>query len=204
MGIADRKERQKAELRDQILTAARELFLERGVEKTSIRNIADKIEYSPGTIYQYFKDKGDILHHLHQDGFIELGNRFKVLRSVSDPMERLKAMGQVYIDFALEFTDMYDLMFIMQAPMDFLAKHEEEWNEGKATFNALKSTVAECMDKGHFAGHELEPLSYLIWSTVHGLVTLEIRQRNKAVITCRPNVIVQDAYQGFIKIMERL
>ena len=52
MGISDRKEREKEELRERILVAAKTLFLQKGIEKTSIRNIADLIEYSPGIIYQ--------------------------------------------------------------------------------------------------------------------------------------------------------
>jgi AcrR family transcriptional regulator len=205
VGITDRKERQKADLRDLILDAARKLFLEQGVEKTSIRNIADMIEYSPGTIYQYFKDKDDILHDLHHEGFVELGKRFHVLQSVQNPMDRLMAMGKEYIRFAGEHSDLYDLMFIMEAPINFLVKHEEEqWNEGLATFGALKNTVQDCMNAGHFSDHELEPLSYLIWSAVHGMVSLEIRRRNQSVIKCRPESIVSESYDEFLKIIKKL
>ena len=59
MGIPDRKEREKQELRDLILKEARALFLEEGFEKTSLRKIAERIEYSPTTIYLYFKDKNE-------------------------------------------------------------------------------------------------------------------------------------------------
>ena len=52
----NRKEREKVEMKRQILDAARSLFLEQGFEKTSIRNIAEVIEYSAGTIYLYFKE----------------------------------------------------------------------------------------------------------------------------------------------------
>ena len=90
MGIAERKERDKEELRERILVAAKTLFLEKGVEKTSIRNIADLIEYSPGSIYHYFKDKNEIFHALHQGGFQQLMSRMEVLAAVSNPMERLK------------------------------------------------------------------------------------------------------------------
>jgi AcrR family transcriptional regulator len=53
MGISDRKEREKQEMKQLIIDAAMRMFVEDGYEKTSIRNIADKIEYSPGTIYLY-------------------------------------------------------------------------------------------------------------------------------------------------------
>jgi hypothetical protein len=56
MGIAERKEREREEVKDLILNAAREIFLAEGYENTSMRKIASKIEYSPGIIYST-KDK---------------------------------------------------------------------------------------------------------------------------------------------------
>ena len=69
MGITDRKEREKQELKDLILKEAKAVFLEEGYEKTSIRKIADRIEYSPTTIYLYFKDKSELLLELHKQSF---------------------------------------------------------------------------------------------------------------------------------------
>ena len=57
MGIKERQVRQKEVLRQDILDAARDLFIEEGYENTSMRKIAERIEYSPTTIYYYFKDK---------------------------------------------------------------------------------------------------------------------------------------------------
>ena len=51
-----------------IIDAALRMFVEDGYEKTSIRNIADKIEYSPGTIYLYYKDKDELLYAVQKDG----------------------------------------------------------------------------------------------------------------------------------------
>ena len=56
MGIAGREVREKSAHRQAILTAAQHLFNEQGFEKVSMRNIAEAIEYSPATIYLYFKD----------------------------------------------------------------------------------------------------------------------------------------------------
>ena len=69
MGISERKEREKAEMKKQILAAAIELFIEQGFDNVSIRKIAEKIEYSPASIYTYFNDKGAILFDLLQEGF---------------------------------------------------------------------------------------------------------------------------------------
>ena len=57
MSSADRKAREKEELKALILKASMKLFVEKGIEQTTIRNIADAIDYSIGTVYVYFKDK---------------------------------------------------------------------------------------------------------------------------------------------------
>jgi AcrR family transcriptional regulator len=205
MAIADRKAREKENLKSLILQGAKKLFVDRGIEQTTIRNIADEIDYSVGTVYVYFKDKSAILHELHTGGFTELGGYFKELYSIADPMERLRVMGRIYIKFAIENAEMYDLMFNLKAPMEFLdAVNEEEWNEGKATFDVLNTTVKQCIDEGHFKGHNLEPLSFMIWSLVHGMCCLEIRQRSKGVNLTNPETIVIDAYNEFLKMIYKL
>lgn len=204
MGIAERKAKEKEELKALILRAARKLFVEKGIDQTTIRNIANAIEYSVGTVYVYYKDKNDILYDLHTQGFKQLGGEMRVLFNVADPMERLKAMGRVYLRFAIENPDMYDLMFNMKAPMDFLeSMHKEDWNEGKATFDVLRSTVKECMSKGHFKGHELEPLAFTIWGLVHGMASLHSSQRVKGVNLKNPDTVLMEGYEEFVKMMDK-
>ena len=205
MSVSDRKARDKENLKSLILQGAKKLFVEKGIEQTTIRNIADEIDYSVGTVYVYFKDKNDILHDLHSGGFTELGGYFRELYIIADPMERLRVMGRIYIKFALENPEMYDLMFNLKAPIEFLdAVNEEEWNEGKATFDVLNKTVKQCIEEKHFKGHNLEPLSFMIWSLVHGMCCLEIRKRSKGVNLTKPDSIVIDAYNEFLKIIEKL
>jgi AcrR family transcriptional regulator len=205
VGTAERKAKEKLELSGLILQAAKKLFVENGVENTTIRNIAEAIDYSIGTVYVYFKDKNEILYALHKQGFTELSKNFAILYNVSDPMERLRAMGRVYMKFAFENAEMYDLMFNLKAPMEFLETiNNEEWNEGKATFDVVRSTVMECMQKGHFVGHKAEPLAFMIWSLVHGMCCLEIRQRTKGVALEKPETIMEEGYNEFLKIIEKL
>jgi AcrR family transcriptional regulator len=204
MGISERKAKEKEELKSLILRAAKKLFVEQGVEQTTIRRIASEIDYSVGTVYVYYKEKNDILYDLHMQGFKQLGSEMKVLFSVADPMERLKALGRVYTQFAIENPDMYNLMFTLRAPLDFLdSMNEENWNEGKGAFDVLKTTVNECMDNGHFKGHQLEPLSFAIWGTVHGMVSLHISQRIKGVNLTDPDTMVAKGYEDFVMMLDK-
>jgi AcrR family transcriptional regulator len=177
MGLADRKEREKADMKLKILEAAKKLFLEKGFEKTSIRNIADLIEYSPGTIYLYFKDKNDLLFELHQIAFQGLILALSSIKLEGNAINRLEDMGNHYIKFAFENPEMYNLMFIMEAPMESLACNNDIWDDGMKAFDLLKFLVADCQSEGYLSAFNLEDASLMIWSSVHGLVALKSRKR---------------------------
>jgi AcrR family transcriptional regulator len=204
MGVAERKAKEKEELRGLILSTAERLFAEKGIEQTTIRSIAKEIEYSVGTVYLYFKDKNQIFHELHTEGFLKLAKEMRTLFRVSDPMERVKALGRTYMSFALENTQMYDLMFNMRAPMEFVKEHEDqEWHEGSNAFDALRNTVKECMEQGYFEGHSLEPLSFTIWSCVHGMCSLYIRERVKGATGQDPEKLLYESFEDFLLLLNK-
>jgi AcrR family transcriptional regulator len=204
MTISARKERQKEELKAKILQAAKALFMEKGFEETSIRNIAEKIEYSPTTIYLYFKDKDEIFHALHTEGFTLLNQYFRPLAHVADPFERLKAMNKVYVNFAKENGEFYDLMFIINSPMKSVEKEEGDWKEGRRAFEFLIGTVNECIEKGYFAGMNPEILAFTVWSTVHGICSLEIRNRCSVVSDLNQENLSDKATALFQEMLERM
>jgi AcrR family transcriptional regulator len=204
MTIANRKERQKEELRGKILEAAKALFIERGFEETSIRNIAERIEYSPTTIYLYFKDKDDIFYALHQEGFMLLNQYLRALQNVADPFERLKAITKAYINFALENREFYDLMFISRSPMNALTKDDEKWVEGNKAFGALKGTMTECIQKGYFKGMDPEIVCFTCWSMVHGVCSLEIRGRCSVISEANQENLSAKAADAINEILDRM
>jgi AcrR family transcriptional regulator len=204
MTISTRKERQKEELRGKILQAARELFMQKGYEETSIRNIAEKIEYSPTTIYLYFKDKDDIFFALHQEGFTLLNQYFKPLAHVSEPFERLKAISKAYITFAMENGEFYDLMFIINSPMKTVESDHSKWEEGHRAFQFLVGTVKECIGKGYFKGMDPEILAFTCWSMVHGIASLDIRNRCSVVSALNQPELAMKACNMVIEILEKM
>lgn len=180
MAIKDRKERDKLDRRKLIIESATRLFLEQGYDKTSIRNIADDIEYSPATIYLYFKEKDEIFYVIHEQGFELLGKEFTPLSQIGNPFERLWEMGKVYLKFGLENPDYYDLMFIMRAPLAEIECHST-WDAGDNAFQYLLNTVSECLEQGLIKAGDPNIASMSVWSFVHGLVSLRIRDRFKSL-----------------------
>jgi AcrR family transcriptional regulator len=203
MGITERKERDKEDLRKSILDAAREVFLEKGFGQTSIRSIAQKIEYSPTTIYLYFKDKNEIFYALHQDGFALLNAQMYALSAVEDPFERLKATGRIYLRFAEEHPDYYDLMFVQKSLMESLTE-EEDWKEGGNAFDGLKFTIQQCIDQGFLPFANAEVGAFLIWSTMHGMWVLNDRGRCKILSEEKRETIIDEAFAEFTGMLEAL
>ncbi len=204
MTVANRKQREKEEMRTLILDAARSIFLEKGYEQTSIRNIAERIEYSPGTIYLYFKEKDEIFHALHEEGFRRMLEKMQPLQHVAEPFERLKALGKVYMEFAQENKDFYDLMFIVQAPMNM--EEVEKWKMGENTLNFLKQIINECKATGRFKRKDTNFLSFTIWSAVHGMCALLIRDRCHAYAeeNLEPAALMENGYKYFVNMLEKI
>ncbi|MBD1431416.1 TetR/AcrR family transcriptional regulator [Sphingobacterium sp. DN00404] len=184
MGIQERKTRHKEDLRKRILEAAKKLFVTAGYEATSIRKIAKEIEFSPTTIYLYYKDKSDIIYALHQEGFQLLRQDFQPLMQVESPFERLKALGRCYIKFAFTHPDFYELMFIMKDPMQYLEINcvEAAWDEGERVFDFLLQTIRDCQEEGYFKGLDTIHVAMEAWASVHGMCALYVSGHLKSMM----------------------
>lgn len=176
MAIKERKEREKQDMRNMIIESATQLFLKQGYDKTSIRSIAEDIEYSPATIYLYFKDKDEIFYVIHENAFTLLEKVFRKHDTITDPFEKLTAICKSYIDFALRNPDYYDLMFIMRAPLSQIAC-ADHWKEGSSAFEYLLTTISDCVDQKLIHSDNKFLLAMSVWSFGHGLVSLYVRGR---------------------------
>ena len=190
MGIQERKEKQKLEIRKLILDASMKLFIEEGFANVTIRRIADLIEYSPTTVYLYFKDKDEIFATLHDVGFQKMAEFNKDLATIQNPLLRLHKMGENYLQFGMENPEYYSLMFIDTEPMAKLAeKGCDDWKPGDLAIKRLEETVIECMQKGYLGEADPHIVSLSIWSFVHGLMALAIRERMEKFVPQKEMVL---------------
>lgn len=198
MGVKERKERQKTEMREAILSAALKLFSDKGFDNVTMRNIADEIEYSVGTIYLYFKDKGEIFFELHNRGFAEFYKKQLSVQRIKDPIERLKAHGEAYIQFAMEYPEYYDVMFISRTPAKAIKK-SEHWEEGERTYEILKLNIKQAMEAGYFKNVDLDVAAFSLWSFVHGISALYVRER----LSMMPTEFLKPLTSGALEFLGR-
>ncbi len=197
---SERRDRDRQQMRDRITAAARRLFAEEGYARTTIRAIAEAIEYTPGAIYAYFKDKDAILYALHAQGFEELGRRMAIaLVGAADPVDELRRIGRAYLAFAQDEPELYDLMFIAQATSR--AMNDDVWPEGHRTFDLLRSVVVRSLAGGWIEGTDPDAVSFLLWSACHGMASLHIRDR--CVVFAEP-IRERVEAQAFDLLIERM
>lgn len=176
MGIKERQTRQKETLRQEILDAARELFIKEGYENVSMRKIAQIIEYSPTTIYLYFKDKEDLFYNLCEETFAKLVKTFEELgEDLSGPVVALNKCGRTYIEFGLKHPNHYKVTFMLNLGPDAAKKkHLQEDSMGAKSFGYLRMIVQECVRQKRFREVDVETTSQALWSGVHGVTSLLI------------------------------
>lgn len=176
MGVRERREREKEALRQEILDAARDLFAREGYQNVSMRKIAEKIEYSPTTIYLYFKDKAHLLFCICEETFAALLETLEAIAEDEDvSADGMRRGLRAYVEFGLAHPNHYTVTFVRRHDHDDLPdEFTFEDSAGMRCFGFLRAMVQKCVDQGVFRPCDVESTSQALWAAVHGVTSLLI------------------------------
>ena len=171
---SERRDREKQELRQAILTAAQKLFLAHGYEGLSMRLVAEQIGYTPTTIYLYFEDKDDLLFAVMDQAYDRFTADLEAAyHSTNDPLPRVRSLAEAYIHFALQNPEAYQMIFL-QRP-DFLMKWKVGTKQPRAaSLSILKNAIEQAQQAGVISTGDVDLQSDVLWATVHGAAALAI------------------------------
>jgi AcrR family transcriptional regulator len=199
MGITERREREREEIRTRILDSARELFDSEGYEHVTMRRIAEAIEYSPTTIYNHFEDKDDLVRALCEEDFSRLLEVFREGEPPADPVEWIRRLARAYARFGLELPNHYRFMF--------MTAHDKERHgpisPGDQAFDTLRTAVARAIETGQFRREDVDTVSQVLWSSLHGAVALLITypREHWPVAPAAPDLVdqtIENGIRGFL------
>lgn len=199
-GSRARRRQQKAEVRQALLDAAGALFLEGGLEGSSLRAVAERVGYSATTVYLYFENKDDLLFAVSLEGFDRFGEALQAAyESTDDPLGRVTALGRAYIAFGAAHPAHYRLMFLERG--EFLLKQNP--HSQRPTVDAF-GILVRAVHEAHTAGLlKAEPtdLVHTLWSAVHGLValTLCVPQLDARTLGARTEHLLEVLREGFLR-----
>ncbi|MCC7014274.1 MAG: TetR/AcrR family transcriptional regulator [Planctomycetes bacterium] len=189
MTSADRRARERQLVQDKILGAARELFAAHGFEAVTLRKIAAAIEYAPAAIYGHFADKEQLIRTLCVRDFDDLAALVRPMAELADPIERISAVGRVYVRFAIEHPNQYRLMFMQPSRVEpDAAALERKGDPHRDAYAFLRHAVCEAIELGRVRPEvrDAELVTQTIWAAVHGVVSLELAFQGDEWIEWRP------------------
>ena len=178
MAKLERRERERAEFREEVLAAARKIVLEEGFDALTMRKIAEAIEYAPGTIYLYFESRDAIAFELCRAGFQSFLETLAPAAKITDPLERFADLGRRYIRFGIRNPETYRLIF-MEDPRftsaGFQERTEAPDSPGKQALAMLEGVFDELRAQNRLKSSlDSHTLAETVWAAVHGIVGLKI------------------------------
>ena len=175
LGIKERRQRQRQQLKESILSAAREIASAEGWQAVTIRRIAGIVEYSPPVIYEYFDSKEDLLLELVRTGYAgQLEAIERARKSSGDPGEALLRMSRAWCRFAFEAPDLYQAMYGLGGVSFPVAELEKE---GEKIGETIGEVIAEILKKNGKATDDVWEKVTLGWGMLHGLAALYMAGR---------------------------
>ncbi len=173
MGVIEKRAKHKEEFRREILDSAREIFISDGYDGFSMRKLAGKIDYSPTTIYLYFKNKDDLLFAICEDFFSNFLAKLNHIRSVSqDPVETLHQAFLYLIEFGFKNPNQYKVIFFSKSSV--YGTHEEfiqRESMARNTYLVFREIIQDCIKAGRLRERDDEVIASALAVASHGLVT---------------------------------
>jgi AcrR family transcriptional regulator len=168
MGIQERKEREKQQRREDILDAAERVFADKGVDHSTMDDVAEESELSKGTLYLYFKTKDELFFGVTARGFSILANLFaEALEQEGTGLQRARRMGEAYLAFFRRYPTYY-------AGLSHYGGAEVDWEDhstpnaaachdlGDQVLGYLEKAIRVGIDDGSLR-HDLNPMLTTLW-----------------------------------------
>jgi len=176
MGVHERKEREKEHRRDEILDAAQAVFFEKGLQSSTMDEIAEAAELSKGTLYLYYKSKEDLYLSVMMRGMGVLQDMFaKALSQGTNAIEVLQRISDTYYRFFLEHRNFFRMFHFFEHPQ-FHKQVSEEMRaacstENHRTWDLVISAIQKGMDEGLIRTDLSSPeIAVLLWSSANAIM----------------------------------
>lgn len=199
MGAKERREKEKEQRKKQILDTAKTLLLEKGLNATSINQIAKLSELSVGAIYFYFKDKEDLYAALQVEGLDLLSQA--ISRAVDGPWtpeDKIRNIALAYLRFSEEYKSYFDIInyFLTLPKTIFSLDLKNQIDErGNGSISILTEAFREGIETGLFKKVDPRRQAIILWSALHGMIQLK-----KLEIT----ILAKDNHQSlYTELVER-
>ncbi|MFO7666757.1 MAG: TetR/AcrR family transcriptional regulator [Desulfobacterales bacterium] len=177
MSLKERRAREKIERRKQILDAARSLLFEKGLNATSMNQIAKQAEIGVGTIYFYYKSKEELFAELQAEGLELLYSKTKkACYKEPEFTGKLRSAARVFLKFSKENKDYFDIInYFLSAPEQIFTPNLKDQvdQHGNKVISLVEEILSEGVKSRVFKQIDSRRYSILFWATLYGLTNFK-------------------------------
>jgi len=160
------------DLRNELIEIGAKLLIEQGLENFSLRKVAKKIGVSHAAPYRHFKNREDLILEIAKKGIDEFYDALaKPFHEFNDqPKLQLIELGKAYIKFAVNKPYLMKILFFsdLKKKVDL----SNIANINKNSYSMLEESARNFIATGETHIKDVQTLSILSWSSVHGLSAL--------------------------------
>jgi TetR/AcrR family transcriptional regulator len=203
-----RRERETLERRDAILAAARDLFFEHGIHRTTVDDVAARAEVAKGTVYLYFESKETILAHLLLEGLDALGETLEEAfgdGTVLPAESRLRRISAAYLDFFQNEGEYFRLMMAFDRGQFQEAVNAEVYQQilmrSMRGLRWVVRAIEQGIQDGAFSVTDARHAAGMYWAALNGaLVIISHPLRRELIeqeVELLYNGIMENMLRGF-------
>jgi len=181
-----RRERERLRRKGEIIAAASRLFAQYGIEKTSMKQIADETDVSVGKLYTYFQGKEDVIHELLEHAIMELDQKGDdACRATDAPLEQLRRRLRAAVEHFKGHMD-FLMIYHNENPMSCEGMIREAI---KRNTEAVAKLLALAIDNGDIPPEDPHILASVFIGSAHELLSMFAEEGKKEAFDMIPDII---------------
>jgi AcrR family transcriptional regulator len=183
------------QLRQLILDAAQAIIETNGLAGLSAREIARRIGYSPGTIYNMFKNLDDVVLNVEARVLDSLDEQLARAVEAASPQDKLLRLAETYLAFTSERPKLWNLLFEHYMPA---GADTPDWYQKK--LEVLMSRVEAGLTPLFPPGADVarQRAARVLWAGVHGITSLATTNKLSNVTTEAAGLLVRDLVSNYL------
>ncbi|WP_234733658.1 TetR/AcrR family transcriptional regulator [Tellurirhabdus bombi] len=194
METLERKQRSREQTRSGIILTAKDIARREGWQAVSIRKIAEAIDYSAPVVYEYFDSKDVLINEIRNEGFRYLQSEYERIRNLyRDPEKRLFETSMIQWQFALENTEIYQVMYNLNGA--YCALPVSDSDDMEKMSDVVRLIIFSFIPKSK---ESIQKLYFEWWSMSHGMIALALLLRNKQSLE-QSEQIYREAIRKFVR-----
>lgn len=166
-----------SDLRQRLLKSARKILLGEGQRNFSLRKIARETNVSATSIYLHFDSKDHLIHVLMEESIDRLNDKLEdSIKGSTDPIEKLNILAKVYVRFALENTEEYQIIYMVSS--DQMSRYpKEKFRKARRGYEMVTEVLEEGVRKNLLDEDHPRVAAYTFWAQLHGVMSVVLSKR---------------------------